>query len=177
MSGAGVEQGVEVLLFAAEVGREDFDGRLRAGRVAGAAPMVAAPTEAPPSSRSSRATEVMTTCLRFIRAMDSATRAGSPRSSSLGRPERTAQKVQGAGADVAQAHHSSALPRGPALRPCWGTARGLAGRCWSLCSSTFFLVSRKSGTAGKLGAEPVGFAAAALEHGAGNVAFFRRFST
>jgi hypothetical protein len=32
------------------------------------------------------------------------------------------------------------------------------------------------GTAGKFGAEPVGFAGG-LEHGGGNIAFFRRFST
>ena len=55
--------------------------------------MVAAQTDAPPSFKSSRATEVMTACFKFMRAIDSATRAGSPRSSSVGRPVWMAQKV------------------------------------------------------------------------------------
>ena len=55
--------------------------------------MVAAQTAAPPSLRSSRATEVITACFKFILAIDSATRAGSPRSSSVGRPVLIAQKV------------------------------------------------------------------------------------
>jgi hypothetical protein len=56
--------------------------------------MVAAQTLAPPSFRSSRATEVMTQCFRPILATASATRAGSPRSSSVGRPVWMAQKLQ-----------------------------------------------------------------------------------
>ena len=89
----------------------------------------------------------MTTCLRFIRAMDSATRAGSPRSSSLGRPERTAQKVQERVQTLPRII-TVALPRdqhSPMLGHCadWQTV------C-SLCSSTFFLVSRKSGPLGSL---------------------------
>ena len=56
--------------------------------------MVAAQTLAPPSFRSSRATEVMTQWRRPIFATASATRAGSPRSNSVGRPVWIAQKLQ-----------------------------------------------------------------------------------
>ena len=56
--------------------------------------MVAAQTEAPPSTSSSRATLVITQCFRPIFATASATRAGSPRSSSVGRPVSIAQKLQ-----------------------------------------------------------------------------------
>ena len=55
--------------------------------------IVAAQTPAPPSFSSSRATLVMTQCLRFIFATASATRAGSPRSSSVGLPVWIAQKL------------------------------------------------------------------------------------
>jgi hypothetical protein len=56
--------------------------------------MVAAHTLAPPSLRSSRATEVITQWRRPILATPSATRAGSPRSCSVGRPFWIAQKLQ-----------------------------------------------------------------------------------
>ena len=56
--------------------------------------IVAAQTDAPPSASSSRATLVITQCRRFIVATASATRAGSPRSSSVGRPVSMAQNVQ-----------------------------------------------------------------------------------
>ena len=63
-----------------------------AGLLRRMARIVRAKIPAPPSSRSSRSTEVMTACLRPSSATDSATRNGSPRSSSVGRPEVTAQK-------------------------------------------------------------------------------------
>ena len=56
--------------------------------------LLSAQTPAPPSLSSSRFTEVMTTCFRPIRRMASATRPGSARSSSVGRPVFTAQKPQ-----------------------------------------------------------------------------------
>jgi len=66
--------------------------------VAGAAWRMARTTSAkcraPPSSRSSRSTEVITTCLRPILATASATRAGSVGSSAWGRPVLTLQKAQ-----------------------------------------------------------------------------------
>src|ERR1017187_7719142 len=62
--------------------------RLRTARI------VAAQTPAPPSASSSRATLVMTQWRSLIAATASATRAGSPRSSSVGRPVCTAQKPQ-----------------------------------------------------------------------------------
>ena len=49
---------------------------------------------APPSSRSSRSTEVITTCFRPILATASATRWGSVGSSASGRPVLTLQKAQ-----------------------------------------------------------------------------------
>src|SRR5947199_10166870 len=49
---------------------------------------------APPSRRSSRSTEVMTAWRRPSSAPDSATRSGSPMSSSSGRPGGTAQNRQ-----------------------------------------------------------------------------------
>src|SRR5699024_8342375 len=55
---------------------------------------VSAKTAAPPSFRSSLATAVITTCLSPITSTDSATRSGSPQSSSFGRPVFTAQKRQ-----------------------------------------------------------------------------------
>src|SRR5699024_976446 len=48
----------------------------------------------PPSFKSSLATAVITTCLSPITSTDSATRCGSPQSSSFGRPVFTAQKRQ-----------------------------------------------------------------------------------
>ena len=133
-----------------------FGQRLRVART------VAAQTEAPPSLRSSRATEVMTTCFRFISAMDSATRAGSPRSSSLGRPESTAQKVQERVQTLPRII-TVALPRdqhSPMLGHCadWQTV-------WSLCSSTFFLVSRKSGPLGSLARSQSGLRADSIMEG------------
>ena len=56
--------------------------------------MVRAKTPAPPSLRSSRSTDVITACFRPSSATDSATRSGSPRSSSDGRPDVTAQNLQ-----------------------------------------------------------------------------------
>ena len=53
--------------------------------------IVRAKIPAPPSFRSSRSTDVMTACLRASSAIDSATRNGSPRSSSDGLPDVTAQ--------------------------------------------------------------------------------------
>ncbi len=54
----------------------------------------AAKWAAPPSSRSSRSTEVITTWARPIRATASATRPGSEGSSASGRPVLTLQKAQ-----------------------------------------------------------------------------------
>ena len=56
--------------------------------------MVSAKTQAPPSARSSRATEVITTWRRRSCCTARATRPGSSRSSSVGRPVSTAQKRQ-----------------------------------------------------------------------------------
>jgi hypothetical protein len=56
--------------------------------------IVSAKMEAPPSAWSSRSTDVMTAYCRSMRAIASATRAGSARSSSVGRPCATAQYEQ-----------------------------------------------------------------------------------
>ena len=53
--------------------------------------MVSAKMYEPKSGRSSRSTEVMTACRRFISAMACATRAGSSMSYDGGRPWETAQ--------------------------------------------------------------------------------------
>ena len=55
---------------------------------------VSAKTVDPPSFKSSRATAVTTTCFKFIITTESATRSGSARSNSFGRPVLTAQKRQ-----------------------------------------------------------------------------------
>ncbi len=66
--------------------------------VAGAAPLmariVAAKCAAPPSTRSSRSTDVTTTWESASSAMARPTRAGSKGSSAPGRPVRTLQKAQ-----------------------------------------------------------------------------------
>ena len=74
--------------------------------------ITAAKWPAPPSGRSSRSTEVMTTCFRPSLATASATRAGSSASSASGRPVRDVAEAAGAGAGVAHDHHG-----GVALRP------------------------------------------------------------
>ena len=56
--------------------------------------MTATKWPAPPSGRSSRSTEVMTTWRRPSVATAPATRAGSPESSGSGTPVRTLQKAQ-----------------------------------------------------------------------------------
>ena len=56
--------------------------------------MVSAKWAAPPSGKSSRSTEVMTTWRRFIFSAASATRRGSSGSRGAGRPVRTLQKRQ-----------------------------------------------------------------------------------
>ena len=56
--------------------------------------MVAAKWPAPPSSRSSRVTDVTTTYRRFILAAASATRRGSSASTGPGRPSSMLQKRQ-----------------------------------------------------------------------------------
>ena len=56
--------------------------------------IVAAKIDAPPSGRSSRATEVTTTCSSRIAATASATRRGSSSSNQVGRPVLTAQNPQ-----------------------------------------------------------------------------------
>ena len=65
--------------------------------VSGAAARVAAITSAkcraPPSTRSSRSTDVITTCRKPSRATASATRRGSVASSASGIPVRTLQKL------------------------------------------------------------------------------------
>ncbi len=58
------------------------------------ASIVLAKCSAPPSATSSRATAVMTTCLRFRRRMASATRCGSSTSSGNGLAVETAQNPQ-----------------------------------------------------------------------------------
>ena len=95
--------------------------------------MVAAHTEAPPSASSSRATLVMTQCRRPIVATASATRAGSPRSSSVGLPVWIAQKLQDR-VQMLPRIITVAVPRdqhSPRFGHCalWHTV-------WSLCSST-----------------------------------------
>src|SRR5699024_10899744 len=55
---------------------------------------VSAKTAATPSFKSSLATAVMTTCFNPITFTESATRSGSPQSSSFGNPVFTAQKRQ-----------------------------------------------------------------------------------
>ena len=54
--------------------------------------MVSAQCAAPPSSRSSRSTQVMTVCSRLSSASMVATRSGSPGSGGNGRPVATSQK-------------------------------------------------------------------------------------
>ena len=56
--------------------------------------IVSAKTDAPPSGRSSRATDVTTTCSRPMAATASATRRGSSGSNQVGRPVLIAQKPQ-----------------------------------------------------------------------------------
>ncbi len=65
-----------------------------AGAAARMARTVSAKCAAPPSARSSRSTEVTTTCLRPMWATASATRWGSVGSSGSGRPVATLQKAQ-----------------------------------------------------------------------------------
>jgi len=64
------------------------------GEAARMARMTRAKCAAPPSSRSSLSTEVMTACFRPMRATASATRAGSSSSTGPGRPVATLQKAQ-----------------------------------------------------------------------------------
>ena len=73
---------------------------------------VSATTPAPPSGRSSRATMVTTACFRPIRLAASATRRGSSRSVSGGRPVCDGAEAAVPGADAAQDHE-----RGRAQRP------------------------------------------------------------
>ena len=65
-----------------------------AGDAARIASITATKCMAPPSSRSSRSTEVMTTCSSPISATASATRRGSSVSSGKGLPVETLQKLQ-----------------------------------------------------------------------------------
>ena len=74
--------------------------------------MVAAKWAAPPSARSSRSTEVTTTCCRPSLATASATRAGSSGSSASGMAGAHVAERAGARAGVAHDHHG-----GVALRP------------------------------------------------------------
>ena len=83
-----------------------------AGAAARMARMVAAKWPAPPSGRSSRSTEVMTTWARPSFATASATRSGSSAASGPGWPVRDVAEGAGAGAGVAHDHHG-----GVALRP------------------------------------------------------------
>ena len=64
------------------------------GAAARIAATVSAKCRAPPSSRSSRSTEVMTTCFSPIFATASPTRPGSVGSSGAGLPVATLQKPQ-----------------------------------------------------------------------------------
>ena len=64
------------------------------GAAARMARMTAAKCAAPPSARSSRSTEVMTTCVSPSFATASATRAGSSASSASGWPVATLQNAQ-----------------------------------------------------------------------------------
>jgi hypothetical protein len=86
--------------------------------------MVMAKCSAPPSSRSSRSTEVMTTWFSPSFCTASATRPGSNTSRSCGRPRGHVAEGAAAGADLAHDHHG-----GVALRPAFariGAARLLA---------------------------------------------------
>ena len=65
-----------------------------AGHCARMARMVCAKCSAPPSGRSSRSTEVTTTCCSPSLAVASATRSGSPGSSAPGSPVLTLQNAQ-----------------------------------------------------------------------------------
>ena len=65
-----------------------------AGAAARMARTTAAKCAAPPSDRSSRSTEVTTTCLSPMAATARATRSGSEASSGPGRPVLTLQKEQ-----------------------------------------------------------------------------------
>ena len=69
---------------------------------------------APPSGRSSRVTEVMTTCRRPSRSQASASRSGSSSGDGLGPSALDRAEAAGAGADVAQ-DHERRRPPGPAL--------------------------------------------------------------
>src|SRR6266480_4432149 len=73
------------------------------GSISRIALIVRAKWLAPPSFKSSRATEVITTCFNFIRRTASATRCGSSSSSAYGLAVVTAQKPQ------ARVHRSPAI--------------------------------------------------------------------
>ena len=82
----------------AEMGLRRKSGVRISTVASGAAARMARTTSAkwapPPSARSSRSTEVITTCFRPILATASATRAGSVGSRGLGLPVVTLQKAQ-----------------------------------------------------------------------------------
>ena len=94
--------------FPQEVRREDFDGDSWALR--GGSPVtVATKWAAPPSARSSRSTEVITTWARPMAATARATREGSVGSRGPGKASGHVAKRAGARASVTHNHHRGVL--------------------------------------------------------------------
>ena len=94
-------------VLAQEIRRQHFDGRAGARRADGA--IIAAKCAAPPSARSSRSTDVMTTCFRPSVATASATLLGSVGIERAGKPRLHIAEGAGARAGVAHDHHGRVL--------------------------------------------------------------------
>ena len=105
-------------VLAQEVGRQHF--HRRSGAAARDRSDRSGECFAPPSARSSRSTEVTTTCFRPSLATASATRAGSSASSASGSPVATLQKAQ-ARVQVSPMIMNVAW-RFSQHSPCWGNS-------------------------------------------------------
>ena len=93
--------------------------------------MVAAKMAAPPSGRSSRVTEVITTWRSSRRATASARRVGSVQSTSPGRPVVTSQNPQ-LRVHTSPSSRNDAVRNSPQHSPIFGTGRLLANRVQAL---------------------------------------------
>ena len=123
--GPGRHHGLDRAVLAQEVGGQHLDGGRRR-RARGWRGWSAAKCSAPPSARSSRSTEVMTTCASPSLATAAATFCGSARIERPRQPGRHVAEGAGARAGIAHDHHG-----GVALRPALadvGAGRLLAHR-------------------------------------------------
>src|SRR5712692_6185812 len=130
--------------------------------------MVAAKIAAPPSSRSSRVTEVITTWRRLRRVTASARRIGSPQSTSPGRPVLTSQNPQ-LRVQVSPSNRNEAVRNSPQHSPIFGQAASSQMVC-RFCSRISFLRLLKwgpwlSGTFNQSGRWPITGGAVSGESG------------